>query len=79
MVLLMYYFKGSQVEVSSSVLKVVLILANSVEPDEMQHYVAFHLGLHYLCSIVGNMSDCRSRGHEFDPGPVPYFTRLIMK
>ena len=26
----------------------VLILANSVEPDEMQHYAAFHLGLHCL-------------------------------
>ena len=30
-------------------------------------------------STVGNVSgyrcvsDCRSRGHEFDPGPVPYF------
>ena len=30
-------------------------------------------------SAVGNMcgyrcvSDCRSRGQEFDPGPVPYF------
>ena len=30
-------------------------------------------------STVGNvsgyrcMSDCRSRGREFDPGPVPYF------
>ena len=30
-------------------------------------------------SAVGNvsgyrcMSDCRSRGREFDPGPVPYF------
>ena len=30
-------------------------------------------------SAVGNMSgnrcesDCRSRGSEFDPGPVPYF------
>ena len=30
-------------------------------------------------SAVGNVSgyrcvsDCRSRGHEFDPGPVPYF------
>ena len=36
-------------------------------------------------SPVGNVSgyrcvsDCRSRGHEFDPGPVPYFpSRLIM-
>ena len=24
------------------------ILANSVDPDEMQHYAAFHLGLHCL-------------------------------
>ena len=29
-------------------LKVVLIIANSVDPDEMQHYAAFHLGLHCL-------------------------------
>ena len=47
------YFKGSQVEffLNYSVflsLKVVLILANSVDPDEMQHYAAFHLGLHCL-------------------------------
>ena len=26
-------------------LKIVLILANSVDPDEMQHYAAFHLDL----------------------------------
>ena len=32
-----------------------------------------------LCSTVGNVSDCRyvsdcrSKGHEFDPGAVPYF------
>ena len=24
-------------------------------------------------SPVGNVSDCRSRGCEFNPGPVPYF------
>ena len=29
-------------------LKIVLILANSADPDEMQHYAAFHLGLHCL-------------------------------
>ena len=28
--------------------KVVLILANSADPDEMQHYAAFHLGFHCL-------------------------------
>ena len=27
---------------------VTLILANSEDPDEMQHYAAFHLGLHCL-------------------------------
>ena len=26
----------------------VLILANSADPNEMQHYAAFHLGLHCL-------------------------------
>ena len=25
------------------------------------------------CSLFGTESDCRSRGREFDPGPVPYF------
>ena len=29
-------------------LKVVWILANSADPEEMQHYAAFHLGLHCL-------------------------------
>ena len=26
-------------------------------------------------NAAGNVSDCRSRGHEFDPDPVPYFCR----
>ena len=46
------FFKGLQVEfVNYDVvlsLKVVLILANSADPDEMQHYAAFHLGLYCL-------------------------------
>ena len=29
-------------------MKVVLILANSEDPDEMQHCATFHLGLHCL-------------------------------
>ena len=29
-------------------LKIILVLANSVDPDEMPHYVALHLGLHCL-------------------------------
>ena len=38
-----------------------------------------------LCSAAGNVSgyrclpDCRSRGREFDPGPVPYFFEEIYR
>ena len=46
------YGKGSQEEVSEfsciSFPDVVLILPNSADPDEMQHYAAFHLNLHCL-------------------------------
>ena len=45
-------FKGWQVKFLNYdvflYLKIVLMLANSVDPDEMQHYAAFHLGLHCL-------------------------------
>ena len=46
-------FKGSHVysflnHNVSLYLNVVLILENSVDPDEMQHYAAFHLALHCL-------------------------------
>ena len=46
------YFKESQVDFSKSccisALKVVLIIASGVNPDEMQHHAAFHLGPHCL-------------------------------
>ena len=46
------YFKVLQVEISIkwciSVLKIVFILTNSADPDEMPPYAAFHLGLHCL-------------------------------
>ena len=29
-------------------LKIIFALTNSADPDEMQHIVALHLGLHYL-------------------------------
>ena len=29
-------------------LKIVLVLANSADPDEMRYYAAFHLDLHCL-------------------------------
>ena len=36
-------------------LKIFFTFSNSVEPDEMQHYAAFYLGLHSLqkCSFRG--------------------------
>ena len=37
-------------------LDVVLILANSADPNEMQHYAAFHLGLHCRQSICLGIS-----------------------
>ena len=53
------YFKGSQVDfLKYSVylsLEIVFILANSAEPDEMQHHAAFHLGLHCLPKYKGLM------------------------
>ena len=46
-----------------------------------EYFLAFGILLAYTGprSAVGNVSgnrcesDCRSRGREFDPGPVPYF------
>ena len=28
------------------------------------------------CRAVGNLSDCRSRGREIDPGLVPYLSEI---
>ena len=46
------YFKGSQVEISNNYvlqsLKIIFILANSADTDEMPHLAAFHLCLHCL-------------------------------
>ena len=42
------YIEGSYVKIEFPSLKIVSILANSVNPDEMPHNVAFHLGLHWL-------------------------------
>ena len=46
------YIEGSQVIISKKIvflsLKIDFVLVNSADPDEMPHYVAFHLGLHCL-------------------------------
>ena len=35
-----------------SSLKIIFVLTNSVDPDEMSHYVTSHLGLHCLQKFV---------------------------
>ena len=46
------YVEGSHVIISKNIvfrsLNVIFVLANSVDPDEMPYYAAFHLGLHCL-------------------------------
>ena len=48
----LYIMRGSQVVISKIIVvisqKIDFVLANSADPDEMQHYAAFHLGLHCL-------------------------------
>ena len=43
-------------------LKIVLILANSADPDEMQHNAAFHLGLHCLPKYLFSSSSEYTKG-----------------
>ena len=44
------YIEGLQVIIPNDIvffsLKMVFVLANSVDPDEMLHYATFHLELH---------------------------------
>ena len=41
-------------------LNIVFILANSAVPDEMLHYVAYQLGLHFL--QVSNIKSVKKNG-----------------
>ena len=50
---LLYVLRGTQVKISPKnieflSLKIVLVLANSIDPDEMPHHAAFHLGRHFI-------------------------------
>ena len=52
------YIEGSQVLIKKNAffsLKIDFGLANNAEPDEMQHYAEFHLGLQCLpkCPLWG--------------------------
>ena len=51
------YFKGSQIDISKLICTSVSEycfyhrLANSADPDEVQHYAAFDFGFHYLFRV----------------------------
>ena len=50
-------------------LKIILMRANSADPDEMQRYAAFHLGLHCLLKYP-------FRGFQYRKGEWNHFTSL---
>ena len=49
MLRLIYIFRGHNLQKNMvfSSLMIDFVKANSADPDEMPHFVAFHLGLHY--------------------------------
>ena len=55
------------------------ILSKAYSPISSGHDISTYTGPR---SPVGNVpgyrceADCRSRGREFDPGPVPYFVEI---
>ena len=50
-----------------------LLLVLAVCRDYQQTALAGMLSTVSSMSVYRYMFDCRSRGHKFDPGPVPYF------
>ena len=64
-----------------SIMYVVVVLEDRTVPVQTSRDMKFQQCGIYTGprSAVGNVSgyrcvsDCRSRGREFDPGPVPYF------
>ena len=59
---ILQHIKGSQVRISKlryiQSMRIVHILANSAEPDEMLCYAAFHLGLHCLPAYLFRHFQC---------------------
>ena len=50
------YLKGSLMNIQNKYvirsLNIVFIITNSADPDEIQHYAAFHLGIHCLSNYL---------------------------
>ena len=55
--------------------EICLNLHESMRPGRDQTRDPWICSQTRICNVSGYrcVSDCRSRGHEFDPGPVPYF------
>ena len=43
---------NSIIKIAYLFMKIIFVIAYSGDSDEMQHYAAFHLGLHYLPKYV---------------------------
>ena len=52
----LYFLSGHRLKFPSDdvfkFLKIALTSSKSVDPDQMQHYAAFHLGLHCFCKSI---------------------------
>ena len=64
-------------------MNIVFILVNSADPDEMQHYAAFHLGLHCLpkytfrgCEYTKGLSIVNGPAHE-EMGESQEFSKIL--
>ena len=76
-----YYFLK---KIAYFCLKIFFTFTNSVDPDEMQHYAAFHLGLHcfkrthLVVSLIQRIKNaCISDSHDFNVS-VPFIVNLIV-
>ena len=62
-------------------------LANSEDPDEMQHYAAFHQGLHYLLRLKqpsgtktpGNLENSTCDPFKYTMGSPMYLYQCVWK
>ena len=62
-------------------LKIFFTFTNSVDPDEMQHYAAFHLGLHclqkYSGSVVCHVTIEADLGHAWPRHSKDKYSRKV--
>ena len=60
-------------------LKVVLILADNADPDEMQHHAAFHLGLHCFSKYLFRRFQYTKRYNKYDAMCGKSTSETVMK